>query len=56
MYEPELTPAGLNLVDGRNAVFGYVVEGMDVLEELSVDDRIISARVIEGADNLQPHA
>ena len=56
LYEPELTPAGLNLVDGRNAVFGYVVEGMDVLEELGVDDRIVSARVIEGADNLQPHA
>jgi len=56
LYEPELTPAGLNLVDGRNAAFGYVVEGMDVLEELTVDDRIVSARVIEGADNLQPHA
>ena len=41
---------------GRNAVFGYVVEGMDVLEELGVDDRSVSARVIEGADNLQPHA
>ena len=56
LYEPELTPAGLNLVDGRNAAFGYVVEGMDVLHELGVDDRIVSARVIEGADNLQPHA
>ncbi|MEB3258113.1 MAG: peptidylprolyl isomerase [Cyanobacteriota bacterium] len=56
LYEPELTPAGLNLVDGRNAAFGYVVEGMDVLEELGVDDRIISARVIQGADNLKPHA
>jgi hypothetical protein len=29
---------------------------MDVLEELTVDDRIVSARVIEGADNLRPHA
>jgi len=56
LYEPELTPAGLNLVDGRNAAFGYVVEGFDVLEELGVDDRIESARVIEGAANLQPHA
>ena len=56
LYEPELTPAGLNLVDGRNAAFGYVVDGFDVLEELGVDDRIVSARVIEGADNLQPHA
>jgi len=56
LYEPELTPAGLNLVDGRYAAFGYVVEGMDVLEELTVDDTIIKARVIDGADNLQPHA
>ena len=56
LYEAELTPAGLNLVDGRNAAFGYVVEGKDVLEELGVDDRIVSARVIEGADNLRPHA
>jgi peptidylprolyl isomerase len=56
LYEAELTPAGLNLVDGRNAAFGYVVEGMDVLHELGVDDRIESATVIEGAENLRPHA
>ncbi|MBM5828007.1 MAG: peptidylprolyl isomerase, partial [Cyanobacteria bacterium M_surface_7_m2_040] len=56
LYEPELTPAGLNLVDGRYTAFGYVVEGMDVLEELTVDDTIIKAKVIDGADNLQPHA
>jgi len=56
LYEAELTPAGLNLVDGRNAAFGYVVDGFDVLEEITVDDRIISARVIEGAENLKPHA
>jgi peptidylprolyl isomerase len=56
LYEAELTPAGLNLVDGRNAAFGYVVDGMDVLHELTVDDRIVSARVIEGAENLKPHA
>ncbi|MFM7086784.1 MAG: peptidylprolyl isomerase [Cyanobium sp.] len=56
LYEAELTPAGLNLVDGRNAAFGYVVDGFDVLEELGVDDRILSVRVIEGAENLRPHA
>ncbi|MFM7313181.1 MAG: peptidylprolyl isomerase, partial [Cyanobium sp.] len=53
---PELTPAGLNLVDGRNAAFGYVVDGFDVLEEITVEDRILSARVIEGSENLRPHA
>ncbi len=56
LYEAELTPAGLNLVDGRNAAFGYVVDGFDVLEELGVDDGIKSIKVIEGADRLQDHA
>ena len=55
LSEPELTPAGLNLIDGRYAAFGYVVEGRDVLNELTADDRILSAKVIEGADNLQAH-
>ena len=55
LYEPELTPAGLNLVDGRYAAFGYVVDGFDVLEELGVDDGIVKATVMEGADNLVAH-
>ena len=56
LYEAELTPAGLNLVDGRNAAFGYVVDGFDVLEELGVDDRIVTIKVLEGGDRLQAHA
>jgi len=56
LYEAELTPAGLNLVDGRYGVFGYVVDGFDVLEELGIEDGIVKAKVIEGADNLKPHA
>lgn len=55
LSEPELTPAGLNLIDGRYAAFGYVVEGLEVLDELSADDKIVSAKVIEGAENLQAH-
>lgn len=55
LYEPELTPAGLNLVDGRYSAFGYVVDGFEVLEELGVDDTIVRARVIEGAEALQDH-
>lgn len=43
--EPDLTPAGLNLMDGRFAVFGYVTEGLDVMYNLKADDRILSARV-----------
>jgi peptidylprolyl isomerase len=56
LFEPELTPAGLNLIDGRYAAFGYVVDGFDVLQELSAEDGIVKATVIEGAENLKPHA
>ena len=55
LYEAELTPAGLNLVDGRYAAFGYVVQGFDVLEQLGVDDGIVSAKLIDGAEHLVPH-
>lgn len=55
LFEPELTPAGLNLIDGRYAAFGYVVDGFDVLRELTGDDGIIEARVLEGAANLRAH-
>ncbi|EAQ75750.1 MULTISPECIES: peptidylprolyl isomerase [unclassified Synechococcus] len=55
LFEAELTPAGLNLIDGRYAAFGYVVEGFDVLQELTADDGIVKATVVEGADNLRPH-
>lgn len=52
LFEPELTPAGLNLLDGRYTVFGFVVEGKEVLEKLTRGDKIISAKVVEGAENL----
>ena len=56
LSEPELTPAGLNLIDGRYAAFGYVVDGFDVLNELTADDGIVSAKLLEGVENLRPHA
>lgn len=52
LFEPELTPAGLNLLDGRYSVFGYLVEGKDVLEKLKEGDVIQSAKVVQGAENL----
>ncbi|MEM7770596.1 MAG: peptidylprolyl isomerase [Cyanobacteria bacterium P01_A01_bin.37] len=51
-FQSELTPAGLNLLDGRYAVFGYVTEDKRVLDELHVGDRIKSARVLDGLENL----
>jgi peptidylprolyl isomerase len=53
LFEPELTPAGRNLLDGRYTVFGYVTSGQEVLGQLKADDKIMSAKVIEGADLLK---
>ena len=53
LFEPELTPAGRNLLDGRYTVFGYVTSGQEVLGQLKANDKIESAKVIEGADLLK---
>ena len=52
LFEPELTPAGRNMLDGRYAVFGYTIDGQDVLRSLNQEDQIISASVIDGLENL----
>ncbi|MEM9541288.1 MAG: peptidylprolyl isomerase [Cyanobacteria bacterium P01_E01_bin.42] len=54
LYDSELTPPGFNLLDGRYSVFGYTVKGQKVLAELEAGDRIISAKVVAGSENLQP--
>ncbi|MBD1894066.1 peptidylprolyl isomerase [Coleofasciculus sp. FACHB-129] len=57
LFEPELTPAGRNLLDGRYSVFGYLTKGKEVLEKLDAGDKIVSAKVIQGVENLvQPQA
>ncbi|GGA08574.1 peptidyl-prolyl cis-trans isomerase [Okeania sp. KiyG1] len=57
LFQPELTPAGVNLLDGRYTVFGYVVEGKKILEKLGKGDKIISAKVVAGLENLvEPEA
>ena len=53
LYEAELNPAGRNLIDGRNAAFGYVIEGSEILNKLGVDDKIISIKVLNGSENLK---
>jgi peptidylprolyl isomerase len=53
LYDSELTPPGFNLLDGRYSVFGYVVKGKEVLDNLKAGDRIISATVTAGSENLQ---
>lgn len=57
LFEPELTPAGRNLLDGRYSVFGYLTEGKDILDKLKAGDKIQSATVVQGIENLvQPQA
>lgn len=52
LKESELTPSGANLLDGRYAVFGYVVQGQDALGLMKVGDRIESIKCVKGAENL----
>lgn len=52
LFEPELTPAGRNLLDGRYAIFGYLTEGKEVLDQLKAGDKIESAKVVQGLENL----
>ncbi|MBD2667048.1 peptidylprolyl isomerase [Richelia sinica FACHB-800] len=52
LFEPELTPAGRNLLDGRYAVFGYLTEGKEILDTLKAGDKIESATVVQGIENL----
>ncbi|MGH1393861.1 MAG: peptidylprolyl isomerase [Trichormus sp.] len=57
LFEPELTPAGRNLLDGRYSVFGYLTEGKDILDKLKAGDKIESATVVQGIENLvEPQA
>ena len=45
--------ADLAFLDGDYAVFGYVTQGMDVVNKIQQGDTIESAKVSEGADNLK---
>lgn len=45
--------ADLPFLDGSYAVFGYVTEGMDVVDQIQQGDRIESAKVTSGLENLK---
>lgn len=47
------TLADLGFLDGQYAVFGYVTRGMDVVDEIQQGDRIETARVTAGLENLK---
>ncbi|WP_242032809.1 peptidylprolyl isomerase [Oscillatoria sp. FACHB-1406] len=52
LFDNELTPPGYNLMDGRYSVIGYLVEGKETLGSLQPGDRVISAKVVSGDENL----
>ncbi|CAH9090693.1 unnamed protein product [Cuscuta europaea] len=52
LKESELTPSNANILDGRYAVFGYVIKNEDLLADLKVGDVIESMQVVSGLDNL----
>jgi peptidyl-prolyl cis-trans isomerase B (cyclophilin B) len=39
-------------LDGNYAVFGYVTKGMDAVDKIKQGDRITSATVTQGLENL----
>jgi peptidyl-prolyl cis-trans isomerase B (cyclophilin B) len=43
----------LKFLDGDYAVFGSVTKGMNVVDKIKQSDRIQSARVIKGLNNLK---
>jgi peptidyl-prolyl cis-trans isomerase B (cyclophilin B) len=47
-----ITLGDVNFLDGSYAVFGYVTEGMDVVDQIQQGDRIESMEVVAGAENL----
>lgn len=45
--------ADLAFLDGSYAVFGYVTNGMNVVDQIQQGDRIESAKVTQGSENLK---
>ncbi|MBE9062574.1 peptidylprolyl isomerase [cf. Phormidesmis sp. LEGE 11477] len=47
-----ITLADVAFLDGSYAVFGYVTDGMDLVDDIQVGDVISSVRITSGAENL----
>lgn len=48
-----ITLADVAFLDGSYAVFGYVTQGMDVVDKIQQGDRIDSVKITQGAENLK---
>jgi peptidylprolyl isomerase len=55
LFEPDLTPAGRNLMDGSWSVFGYTIKGQEFLKGLQRGDLVVSAKVVNGLEYLKPN-
>jgi peptidyl-prolyl cis-trans isomerase B (cyclophilin B) len=51
-----ITLADINFLDGNYAVFGYVTQGMETVDKIQQGDRIESAKVVKGLENLKTDA
>lgn len=51
-----ITLADINFLDGNYAVFGYVTQGMETVDKIQQGDRIESAKVVKGLENLKTNA
>jgi peptidyl-prolyl cis-trans isomerase B (cyclophilin B) len=49
-----ITLADLKFLDGNYAVFGYVTEGMDVVDKIQTGDRIESMKIIQATQSPKP--
>ncbi|MEO0947995.1 MAG: peptidylprolyl isomerase [Cyanobacteria bacterium J06641_5] len=45
--------ADVPFLDGDYAVFGYITAGLEVMDEIAIGDKIDSAKVTSGLENLQ---
>ena len=48
-----ITLADLSFLDGNYAVFGNVTSGMEAIDQIQQGDRIETARVVSGLENLR---
>ncbi len=48
-----ITLADVTFLDGNYAVFGYVTQGMETVDKIQQGDRIESAKVVKGLENLK---
>ena len=51
-WNQALVAPGRNTLDGYYSCFGYVVQNEDLLKLVQSDDKIVSARVVSGLENL----